>query len=197
MGLFSYKTCDTKQSIPVIFSDHKDRGRNVYFLMPNGQPSIVENAYEGNGVFGGVDVFEWLANVNMDIPEDADPEEVRLLGIKLNSGSFKMWKFGDTIAFYGTDFITETLTPFLKAKYGNITVVNPDTYADPIEAFNGLTLNDIGDGNNTIGATKTLLSDVIEIKHHIKFSFNPDAVYEQNGKSEDCEYQGFRYPECG
>lgn len=193
MGLFSFKTCDENQSIPVVFSDHKNRGRNVYFLMQNGQPSLVESAYEGNGVFGGVDVFDWLARANINIPEDSDPEEVRMLGISLNSSSFKMWKFNDTVAFYGTDFIKKTLTPFLKEKFGDIKIVTPDTYADPIDAFSGLTLNDLGDGNNTIGASTLLMSDIVDIKHHIKLSFNPDAVYEKNGKSEDCEYQGFLY----
>jgi hypothetical protein len=73
MGFFSWKTADTDETIANIFSGHENAERTVYLLQPNGEPSICEDEYEGYGVFGGVDVFEWLAEHNLE------PEEVASL----------------------------------------------------------------------------------------------------------------------
>ena len=62
MGFFSFRTADTKESIS---SRYSQRGADtVYFLQPNGKPNVVESNYEGYGVFGRIDVFEWLAKMN-------------------------------------------------------------------------------------------------------------------------------------
>lgn len=58
MGLFSWLTSDTNESIRVFGP------RPVYLLQPNGEPPLEQPVYEGYGVFGGVDAYEWLADMN-------------------------------------------------------------------------------------------------------------------------------------
>lgn len=60
MAEFSWLTADTKVPVKV------NEPRCVYLLQPHGLPSIPESCYQGFGVFGGVDVFEWLAMNNPD-----------------------------------------------------------------------------------------------------------------------------------
>lgn len=60
MGEFSWRTADT--NVPVRINEP----RWVYLLQPHGQPPIPEPCYQGHGVFGGVDVFEWLVETNPD-----------------------------------------------------------------------------------------------------------------------------------
>ena len=62
MGFFSWKTADTRETVWNRYSDHGCR--TVYLLQPNGGLNIREDAYEGYGDFGGVDVYEWLAIAN-------------------------------------------------------------------------------------------------------------------------------------
>ncbi|KLV03530.1 hypothetical protein ABT56_19065 [Photobacterium aquae] len=60
MGFFSWKTADSKESIANAYANHENSGRVVYLLQPNDEP-IPEPKYNGYGVFGGMDVFIWLA----------------------------------------------------------------------------------------------------------------------------------------
>ena len=64
MGFFSWKTADTNESIANREAPHPNAGRTVYLLQPNGAPPIQEDDYVGYGVFGGVDAFAWLAEMN-------------------------------------------------------------------------------------------------------------------------------------
>lgn len=58
MGLFSWITSDTNESIRV------DGPRPVYLLQPGSLPNIEQDVYGGYGVFGGVDAFVWLGLIN-------------------------------------------------------------------------------------------------------------------------------------
>lgn len=60
MGDFSWKTADTQ--MPILVGEH----RCVYLLQPHGKSPVPEPCYQGYGVFGGVDVFEWLIENNPD-----------------------------------------------------------------------------------------------------------------------------------
>jgi len=71
MGFFSWTTADTNESI---MNSYTDECRTVYLLQPGRRP-IKEEEYEGYGVFGGVDAYEWLALENA--PERCIPGDTR------------------------------------------------------------------------------------------------------------------------
>jgi hypothetical protein len=88
MGFFSWKTADSKESIANIHSTHQNARKPVYLLQPNKDP-ICETAYDGYGVFGGVDAYAWLAKMNIQTDEVKkldlyeDSSELRSKGIDL------------------------------------------------------------------------------------------------------------------
>ena len=82
MGFFSWKTSDTKQSICNRYSNRKTFP--VYLVTPNNEYILEEN-YEGYGVFGGQDVFVLLAQWNAPERCTGNFDEDRWLGIRLNN----------------------------------------------------------------------------------------------------------------
>jgi hypothetical protein len=63
MGVFSWNTSDTKESIP---ASRNLEGRlvfTVYMLAPDGRV-WEEDDYEGYGMFGGKDYYELMAEIN-------------------------------------------------------------------------------------------------------------------------------------
>jgi len=196
MGLFSFTTCDTDESIPCEFAEHENTGKKVFFLMPDGQPNLEEENYGGYGVFGGVDVYNWLARQNIPIPKYSDPEDIRVAGVYLDSDSFKIYQLGKNFVFYDVSFVlVEHIKTLLTEKFGKIKVKVVKTYAEPVSFFDGKSINDIRDITELLGINTLKISDLMTITHHIKLSFNPVAKYEHEGKSGSCEYQGFMYPE--
>ena len=84
MGFFSWKTSDTNRSISNTYSS---RGTfKVIMLMPNGD-KFVEEDYEGYGVFGGIDFYDAVYELNKNNPKFADEmsaeRERRDIGITL------------------------------------------------------------------------------------------------------------------
>jgi len=84
MGFFSWKTSDTNRSISNV---HSSRGAfKVIMLMPNGD-KFVEEDYEGYGVFGGIDFYDAVYELNKDNPNFADiisaEREKRSIGLDL------------------------------------------------------------------------------------------------------------------
>ena len=83
MGFFSWKTCDTERSVPNVYASGSDLGESrqaftIYLLSPDGN-HIQEDAYEGYGVIGGVDVFVWWGKQNH--PEECEgltDDEIRV-----------------------------------------------------------------------------------------------------------------------
>ncbi len=61
MGLFSWNTSDTDESIPCVGSSRSTF--TVYMKTEDGRV-WVEDAYEGYGVFGGKDIFTLIAELN-------------------------------------------------------------------------------------------------------------------------------------
>ncbi|HAS6097089.1 TPA: hypothetical protein I7145_20910, partial [Vibrio vulnificus] len=86
MGFFSWKTCDSKESISNVYSGRQVR--TVYLLQPHGQKPLQENAYEGYGIFGGLNAHVWLAKANLDknIASGMDDETLRIIGVYLSCG---------------------------------------------------------------------------------------------------------------
>jgi hypothetical protein len=180
MGFFSWKTCDTKKSIPAAGSGR--RMKPVYLLQPNGQPPIKEECYEGYGVFGGVDANTWLIKANAEALgidlSNLDSEEVRCLGISLDVGRVckdtvtgEFWSvFQDAVPLVGGRFFA--------GKY------------DEVIPEYGMSANDLRES----GRFKTVdIKEVVNLKYPLKFSFTSDAVYEDWPASKICPDQGYFY----
>lgn len=84
MGFFSWKTCDTKESIPNIYSER--RTFPVYVLIPKefGGGYIKETQYEGYGVFDGRDIYSLVANWNYPEKCKGVEESDRQVGIVMS-----------------------------------------------------------------------------------------------------------------
>lgn len=199
MGFFSFNTCDDDESIPSEFVQHKNSGKPVYLLQPNGVAPIKEASYEGYGVFGGVDAYEWLARQNISgIPEGAVPDDVRLAGIYIDSLAFVV--LGDMVAFMKQpDFFAEFLKRKFTEKFTSekkYTFIQASNYGEAIEEMGGLTLNELTEQSRKDKSINVVsIREFVYVTFPIKLSFNKNASYEQNAASTSCEYQGYFYPE--
>lgn len=179
MGFFSWETCDSKESIPAAASGREMKP--VYLLQPNGEPPIKEPCYEGSGWFGEVNAYAWLADMNvgplgLDIPEtDGD---FLSLGISLGVGVV----------------LRDTVT----GEYWRIFHTGPrvikcwtfaGTYADIIPEF-GKTANDLVEEGRM---EMVPIADAVGLPFPLKFSFDPNAVYEDFPESARCPHQGYFY----
>lgn len=63
----SWKTCDTRESVAILGSRHKNAGRSAYLLQPNGLEPIRYNNYNGDGIWGDVCLMDWLIQHNPKI----------------------------------------------------------------------------------------------------------------------------------
>jgi hypothetical protein len=85
MGFFSFKTTDTNKSVSNI---HSDRGALAVYLIDNKGNKFYEPNYRGYGIFGGIDIFILIAEMNGHTFDDnIDPDEqydkLRDIGIDL------------------------------------------------------------------------------------------------------------------
>jgi len=67
MGMFSFLTHDTRRSIPIASKPGvRESARQTFTVYMKDDKGRVfqEDAYEGYGVFGGMDIFELLAKMN-------------------------------------------------------------------------------------------------------------------------------------
>lgn len=180
MGFFSWKTCDTDESIPAAGSGRPMKP--VYLLQPNGQPPVKEECYEGYGVFGGLDTFSWLVNTNaaalgIDLSK-LDDDDVRSLGISLDVGHVcKDIKTGEIWSVF------QDATSLVGGRYfaGNYAQVIPELGASASDLM-------------ASGRFKSVdIKEIVDLKYPLKFSFNPKAAYEDLPASEICPDQGFFY----
>lgn len=173
MGFFSWKTADTGESIA---NRHSSRPvKPVYLLQPNGQPPIKESSYDGYGRFGNVDAYNWLAKVNFGT------ENMLHVAINADCGGYHE---DDDHVYLCSMHLTEK--DFRAAVQTDKKVVSFETYGSVLP--NGKTPNEcIQNGLWRVAR--------IKLTYPLKFSFNPDAVYEDLPASQSCEYQGYFYPE--
>lgn len=80
MGFFSWVTSDTNRSIANSFANRVTFP--VYLLQPNSKP-ILEEHYEGYGVFGGEDVYALVARWNVPERCNGDDDHDRDIGIEI------------------------------------------------------------------------------------------------------------------
>lgn len=191
MGFFSWQTADTEESIYNKFSE--PGCKTVYLLQPNGQPPIKEDDYEGYGVFGGVDAYEWLARQNLT--EDQITEiENNFADAKTESKEFMFRNIG--IGFEMGEYLKDTKTNKYYSIFMPVRLPSNDKsgiqiiylgsrFDQPLEEFDGLTANE---------AIESGRLEKIQVKtptYPLKFSFDENAVYERLPASKNCPDQGF------
>lgn len=184
MGFFSWKTADTKQSIPNIYANRPPV--TVYMLQPNGQQPIAEPSYEGHGKFGGVDAYQWLLEQNAEYLGlnlcELTHEERAMLGISLECGS--VCRDTETGEIWHIFFDARKLVP---GKYAGI------RFDQEVPGY-GASANELLRNGRFESVD---ISDILKFPYPLKFSFEPDAVYEDLPESEICPEQGFFYDDDG
>lgn len=177
MGFFSWKTTDTNDSI---YNVHTKKCKPVYLLQPNGQEPIFEPAYDGYGVFGEVDAYSWLGKMNLpaDVASTLSEDELRDYGIDLDCGKLcrdtvtgEIWKI-----FHRNKVVSAPIKYF------------QGSYMTPIPEYDGKCANDLLEEKRFEYVS---VSSMVPINFPLKFSFNPDAVYEDLPASENCPHQGY------
>jgi hypothetical protein len=144
--------------------------KNIYLLQPNGLEPIVEECYEGYGVFGGIDVFEWLADFNIKKEYIELAKEIginkRNLGIFLDD-YYYMDQKGNKFA-YGLKGLFKDMNYF-------------DHYEVIIE---NKTINELIASKVWIPKSYSeLLCESKIISFPLKFSYNKNDIYEELGAS--------------
>ena len=178
MGCFSWKTADTKRSIPI---HQSQRPTPVYLLQPCGVAPIEEKFYDGHGNFGGINAMVWLAENNasangLDVSDMTEDSKFSL-GVSLDCGSVfrdrvtgELWSiFRDHSPLVGGRFFA-------------------GTFDRPIRELNGKCANDLIESGQLVSVP---LKSLLKFDRPLKFSFNPKAVYEGLPASEVCPHQGF------
>lgn len=179
MGQFSWITSDTGRSIPSVDIDHPNAPKQVYFLRPDHEP-LLETGYSGYGVFGGIDVYEWMAwanaeHLNIDV-NSWDPQRRRSLGIFLESGSIYRDSNGQLWAVFCEDY------EFFQ-KYGIRRAAG--NYGQPVVP-NGKTPNELIESGEWEELTPSYFGMV---KYFIKLTEEP-VPYWSVPRSEICPLQG-------
>jgi hypothetical protein len=181
MGLFSFTRAEDGKSIPAASSGLPTQTH--YLIQPNGQPPIAEHAYQGNGFFGGVDVFAWLAQANakaMNFNLEAfHPLMIRDIGITLDRGDV----FEDTRN--GNLLWPGKRNPI--AGKSEQCFTGFDQYTHEL----GGTPNDLIDKGILVPKPAR---EALNLPYPIKLSAYRAAVYEDLPASGDCPYQGHSFP---
>ncbi|EJG2034207.1 hypothetical protein ACFM0N_004155 [Vibrio parahaemolyticus] len=183
MGFFSWKTCDSKESISNVYSGRQVR--TVYLLQPHGQKPLQENAYEGYGIFGGVNAHVWLAKANLDknIASGMDDETLRIIGVYLSCG-FDFYRDKNKQVYACSDevMVIEALGLF------DFPIVKINSYDEmfTVDGVSGTMEQHEWNGRLTKQTPPS-------IAYPLKFSFNENARYEAYSASEACDKQGYFY----
>lgn len=179
MGTFSWRTSDTKKSIRVYAGEVSP----VYLLQPDGVAPIRENAYEGYGIFGGVDAYVWLPRMNLPADKLANftDEELAMVGVSLAHGDLIRVKASGRLysIFHGDPKLFDALGLDVECFKGR--------WSDQMPEF-GMSANDT---IKTGTAEMVDIADVFQIRYPLKFSFSPTAVYEDLPAAEVDPTQGY------
>lgn len=182
MGFFSWLTADTKQSIS---NNASIRGaRPVYLIQPYNRVPICEPSYEGYGIFGGIDAYEWLAkeNLSANMLAGLSDDSIRTIGLNLDMGAY--YKHDQSGKLYT---IFHEIHPVVQAFHGLEIQQLGLTYDAPIRIFDNRSANDM------ICDRSLVKLNIRKPKIGLKFSFNPKADYKRLRLSKNCPDQGFFY----
>lgn len=178
MGYVSWLTADTRESIPVRYSDREQR--TVYLLQPNGAPPIAETHYQGFGGFGGISVYDWLVDHNAPADRIEELRDDMWFPVQLSTGMryFRDVETGDRFCVFHTGPCA--IDPTIAA--------HRCTYADPLPGY-GVSANDLVEQGR-------IVKEFLPVAFPLKFSFDPAARYEDLPPSDSCPDQGFYYDEA-
>lgn len=166
MGVFSFLTADKHESIKI------GSGKKAYLLVPNefiseyGCERITDAYYNGYGNFGGIDVYEFLCD--MIVQANVDPEKA-FKKPRRKKGRSTVQYYRDMSGYYRSMAILARAEenaedPYLTILYGE-------------------------DWKRELGIT--LFHQGANLPYGLKFSFDPNAKYEDiNGYSKDDPSQG-------
>lgn len=177
MGFFSWLTSDTEESIANV---HTGQCRPVYLLQPGGQEPICEPAYEGEGQFGGVDAYAWvaMANTPADVLAGMDRDQVRTLGFLMTDGTIlRDTQTGELWSIRGH------VPGGLGTKVHNF----PHSWMTIIPEL-GMTPSELRESGRFVSAK---LRDHMDIQFPLKFSFDKNAVYEDLPAAKNCPNMGY------
>jgi len=129
MGFFSWKTSDTRKSVPNIHSSRK--AFTIHMITEYGQV-FTEPAYDGYGEFGGMDIYVLIAELNGI--EGANNDEKRIKAIDLLHKTIltdgeKVLECGKDFTNWGTPIkgFNKTANELVEAGW---TKVYPNGYGD-------------------------------------------------------------------
>lgn len=196
MGFFSYKTADTKLSVPADEAFHPRSGKNIYLLQPKAEPNILSQGYGGFGVFGDINVFSWLSMWNTGVD---DFQIGNLISCESSGRLYDEKVYVCAMHFHKS---SQAIINKVRAREGKkpIEFVSVDNYASEFtllveeggkrQAKIMVSLNIMCE----LGLGKDLpICNMIEIKYPLKLSYQADAVYEGLEGSEHCPNQGYFY----
>lgn len=180
MGFFSWLTADVEESIANVYSARPVK--TVFLLQPGGRAPIREDAYEGYGIFGGVDAHEWLAreNLHAELLSTLSQEDLRGVGVTLDVGEYlEDVATGAKFAIFHREpqIIDPTIT------YYNI------GYDQNLPGYEK--------SPNELIAEGVLVRKSFDVSVPLKFSFNEKAVWEDLPASRSCPDQGYFYDDEG
>lgn len=200
MGFFSFKTSDTNEPIWNRYSEAGEC-RPVYLLQPGDEDNICEPAYEGYGVFGGMDAYVWIAMHNLPkdelkaimkgnecvIPDDEAEETLRSRGIAMELSDYYIDKDDGSKWAMGGAMSERAKEAGLKSFEGTCGM-----YDEPQPKYGGKTPNElIAEGQwvrHPMG--EVMLPEGHEYKP-LKFSFDKNAKYEDLPAAKNHQGQGF------
>lgn len=176
MGFFSWLTADKKQSIRI------GKQKKVFLLQPNNIAPIEESCYEGCGMFGTTDAYEWLAENNLPsayinkaktLIQSNPYYKMRNLGVALDCGKYLI--DSENNKYCNDSFVAELFSLH---------------YFDDYESeLNGISFNRlIKQGVLKENPTKDLIGG---IKFPLKFSYSKKSIYEELKPSRNCPDQGY------
>ncbi len=177
MGFYSWLTSDKNESIANVYSSKPVR--TVYLLQPSVDgkktPPIKEISYEGYGNFGGMNAYAWLAERNFG--------DASLVKVAINADGGQYYSDQDAIYLCGMHLNEKE---FRKVVATDRRIVIFSNYEQVMAC---------GKTPNQLIAKGAWFSNKLELKYPLKFSFDPDAVYEDLPAAEHCPHQGFFYPD--
>lgn len=176
MGFASWLTADTRESI---YNRYTDKCRTVYLLQPDGEAPIQDDAYDGYCNINGESAYIWVAlhNLPKSWTDTMDCEELRIIGTRISRPLYSFELEGTKYSFKFEESVAKQFQ-----------LISDDT---------DYVLWDWNDDFLVAEKTLTYYQLVnperleITLPFPLKFSFNPNAKYEDLNPSDECPNLGF------